>query len=253
MSAERASPALLSAMRNWWGERVSRIGARKAASEFVAEIWEFLRDSAPARRRQRYGDMDYDWEYRVDTTSATVSWRDRLLGVFHSPYQPTEPALFHEMIEGLGIEYARFTFVDLGSGKGRTLLMASEYPFRRVVGVELLPELHRVAEDNLGRFSSEKRKCATVETICGDATTFVFPMEPLVLYLFNPLPEAGLERVLENLEKSLAEAPRQIWLIYHNPLLEHTVARCPALRRAGGTLQYSVYASETMRSTVVSN
>ena len=36
-----------------------------------------------------------------------------------------------------------FTFIDLGSGKGRTLLMASDYPFRRIIGLELLEELRR--------------------------------------------------------------------------------------------------------------
>ena len=88
--------------------------------------------------------MEYDWEHRVNTTSGTVGWRERLLGVFHSPYQPTDAALFQEMMASLPIDFSEFTFMDLGSGKGRTLLMASEYPFRRIVGVEILPELHRL-------------------------------------------------------------------------------------------------------------
>ena len=107
---------------------------------FAAELWGFLRDSTPEQRRRRYGDVEYDWDHRVDTTSATVGWRDRLLGVFHSAYQPTEPALFHEMLAALNITFEDFTFIDLGSGKGRALLMASDYPFLRIVGVELLPE-----------------------------------------------------------------------------------------------------------------
>jgi hypothetical protein len=45
--------------------------------------WEFLLDSLPSRRRRRYGDVDYDWDHRVDTTSATVNWRDRLLGLLN--------------------------------------------------------------------------------------------------------------------------------------------------------------------------
>ncbi len=95
--------------------------------------------------------MEYDWEHRVNTTSGTVGWRERLLGVFHSPYQPTDAALFQEMMSSLPIAFSEFTFVDLGSGKGRTLLMASEYPFRRIVGVEILPELHRAAEKNIAK------------------------------------------------------------------------------------------------------
>jgi hypothetical protein len=104
-------------------------------------LWGFLRDSTPHRRRLRYGDADYDWEHRVNTTSAVVGWRERMLGAFHSPYQPTEPELFYEMIEALRartvIDFRDFVFVDLGSCKGRTLLMTSDYPFKRIVGVEL--------------------------------------------------------------------------------------------------------------------
>ena len=101
----------------------------------------------PRASRQRFGDADYDWDYRVNTTSGAVGWRDRLLGMFHSAYQPTEPVAFHEMLDAVQqapgpgqttLNFRDFTFIDLGSGKGRTLLMASDYPFRRIVGVELL-------------------------------------------------------------------------------------------------------------------
>src|SRR5271168_5004167 len=115
--------------------------------DFFHNLWTFLRESTPERRRQRYGDMEYDWEHRVDTTSGTVGWRARLQGSFHSPYQPTDPALFHEMMAQLRIlserfDFESFIFVDLGSGKGRTLLMASDYPFKKITGVELLSELN---------------------------------------------------------------------------------------------------------------
>lgn len=102
----------------------------RAIARTLSLLREFALDSLPSRRRQRYGDVDYDWDFRVDTTSANVGWRDRLLGMLHSPYQPTDPALFHEMLDSLKIDFRDFTFIDIGSGKGRTLLMASDYPFR---------------------------------------------------------------------------------------------------------------------------
>ena len=205
--------------------------------------WEFLLDSLPARRRQRYGDVDYDWDHRVDTTSATVNWRDRLLGLLHSPYQPTDPALFHEMLANLDIDLRDFVFIDIGSGKGRTLLMASDYPFRLIIGVELLPELHRVAEENSGKYKSDSQQCFAIETICGDAREFVFPLEPTVLYLFNPLPEPGLVQMIDNLEQSSREHPRQVFVIYHNPVLEHVLLGNGWLEKTGGTHQYSLYAA----------
>jgi hypothetical protein len=238
-------PTLLRTACQWWSDIAARKGRIAASQHFLAVMWGFARDSTPARRRQRYGDADYDWDHHVNTTSAGVSWHDRLLGVFHSPYQPTEPALFHEMLEALhqqALDVREFTFIDLGSGKGRTLLLASDYPFRRILGVELLAALHQIAQENLQRYSSESQKCFALESICADATAFAFPAEPTVLYLFNPFPESGLKRMLTNLEQSLRQNPRPVYVLYHNPLLEHVLRESAAFRKVGGTHQYSIYA-----------
>lgn len=222
-------------------QNMARHGSLTTLRLFFSEIWGFLRDSTPEQRRRRYGDAEYDWDHRVDTTSATVGWRDRLLGVFHSPYQPTEPALFSEMLSALPIDFSNFTFIDLGSGKGRTLMMAANYPFHKIIGVELLPELHRVAQQNLSQYSSPKQKCFALEAICADACGFQFSADPMVLYLFNPLPEVGLATVIANLERSLREHPRSVFVLYHNPLLEFQLAQCELLQRTGGTHQYVIY------------
>jgi len=134
-----------------------------------------------------------------------------------------------------------FTFIDLGSGKGRTLLMASSYPFTRIIVVELLPELHQAAQENLASYKSESQKCRGLESICADAIDFTFPPDPTVLYLFNPLPEAGLRRVIANLEKSLEQNPRPVYVLYHNPLLEQVLTESPALKKIAATHQYAIY------------
>jgi SAM-dependent methyltransferase len=231
----------LTALRSWWKNQADQKGAAGASSLLVRELWEFLRDSTPARRRQRYGDMEYDWEHRVNTTSGTVGWRERFLGIFHSAYQPTDPGLFAEMIAVLPIDLRDFTFVDLGSGKGRTLLMASEFPFRRIVGVELLPALHQIAQENLARYRSESQKCFALEALCGDAGDFCFPAEPLLLYLFNPFPESSLRRVMAALERSLSVHARPVYVLYLNPLLEGVLSESGVLTKLGGTHQYSIY------------
>jgi len=228
------------ALRGWWREQARAKGAASAASLLVRKLWSFVRESTPEQRRQRYGDMEYDWEHRVNTTSGTVSWRARLLGLFHSPYQPTEPALFQEMMASLPIEFDQFTFIDLGSGKGRTLLMASEYPFMKIVGVELIAELHCAAEENIRAYRSPTQRCVQIESVCVDASDFVFPDTPLVMYLFNPLPEWGLDRMIRNLEQSLEQSPRPVWIVYHNPAMDSTLA-ARALVRSKGTGQYSVF------------
>jgi Histone methylation protein DOT1 len=238
------SRQLWSASRRWWREQARANGAADGTSLLVRSLWGFVRESTPGRRRQRYGDMEYDWEYRVNTTGGTVGWRARLLGVFYSPYQATDPALFREMMASLPIEFDRFTFVDLGSGKGRTLLMASEYPFRRIVGVELIAELHRAAEENIRMYHSATERCTQIEAVCADACEFVLPDTPLVLYLFNPLSEAGLQRVLRNLERSLEQSPRWVWILYHNPAMDGVLEASRALVKVCGTEQYSLFRSD---------
>jgi SAM-dependent methyltransferase len=236
---------VIASAHRWWSDLAASRGNIFATRQLLGSLWEFVRDSTPERRNLRYGDAEFDWDHRVDTTSGTVGWRDRLLGAFHSPYQPTEAALFHEMLsalnEQMGCDFRDFVFIDLGSGKGRTLLMASDYPFRRIVGVELLPELHRVARENIRRYRSDFQKCFALESICADAIEFAFPAEPIVLFLFNPLPGAGLRRVIANLEQSLRAHPRKVFVLYHNPLLEHVLNGSVVWKTILGTHQYSAY------------
>ncbi|HEY3975053.1 MAG TPA: class I SAM-dependent methyltransferase [Candidatus Sulfotelmatobacter sp.] len=240
----------------WWTYAATYEGYFAATRRLLGVLWEFALDSTPERRRQRYGDADYDWDHLVNTTSGAVGWRDRLLGMFHSAYQPTEPAAFHEMLDalqktlqripgpdGYTLNFRAYCFIDLGSGKGRTLLMASDYPFRRIVGVELLSSLHRIAEQNLRQYKSESQCCVAIESICADAAAYSFPEDPLVLYLFNPLPESGMRRVVRNLESSLAARPRPVYVLYHNPLLEYVLAESERLKKIAGTHQYSLFMS----------
>ena len=225
----------------WWRQEVERDGVLGTLRRFSALTCEFLRDSTPQRRRQRYGDVDYDWERRVDTTAATVGWRDRLAGMFLSPYQATDPALFHEMLTSLDIDFREFTFIDIGSGKGRVLLMAAEYPFRRIVGVEILGNLHRVALGNIQRVQGGAAQSAQVEALCLDASQYEFPAEPLVVYLFNPLPEPGLKRMLRNLEDCVARGAGPVFVLYHNPLLERVLSQSQVFTKKSSNHQYAVF------------
>ena len=81
--------------------------------------------------------------------------------VHNNGYFAVAPSVFHAVMgslkERLHLDYRRFTFVDVGSGKGRALLLASDYPFREIIGVELSPDLDRVARSNIARYPSAAR------------------------------------------------------------------------------------------------
>ncbi|MGC2108943.1 MAG: class I SAM-dependent methyltransferase [Candidatus Korobacteraceae bacterium] len=228
----------------WLRDSIRNRGAVGTLRYYVYEFVDLLRDLTPSRRKSRYGDVDFDFEHGVDTTWATVSLRTRLREwLSGGQYQPSEPALFCEILDSLSFSLQGFTFIDLGSGKGRTLLMASGYPFRRIVGVELLEELNAIALQNIARYRSDARKCFNIESHAGDARQFVFPPETTVLYLFNPFPAYVLRQVLANLRQSLLATPRSTYVIYHNLIHEPILAEQSWLRLLHRTHQFAVFAA----------
>lgn len=226
-------------MRRWRDTR-SRQGRLNSIREIASDVWEVVKEATPQRRRALFGDIEYDWEHEVNTTSGAVSQRTRLLAaIAGAPYQPTEPHVFGEMLTTLNIQFERFTFVDIGSGKGRTLLMAADFPFRSIIGVELLPELHEVALQNIAKSPHQER----MESICVDGRDYRFPPDPLVIYLFNPLPAAALQSTVKNLRQSLESRPRDVKIIYHNPTADDVLAGSGFLKQISSTHQYSIYSN----------
>ena len=124
-----------------------------------------------------------------------------------------------------------FTFVDLGAGMGRALLLASEYPFRSVIGVELHPTLARIARRNLKLWRSSGRPQAPMRLICADATTFVPPPGPCLAFLFNPFGAPVLRRILALWARNFAGRPGQLDLLYVNNEQEHVLEQHPGFTR----------------------
>lgn len=248
-SAASAGPEATHSFRRvlarWWRESVRYTGAWRSLTLLGEALISALAELMPSRRKARFGDLDFDWENSVDTTRSNVSLRTQLLASLTArPYFATEPWLFEQMMQALPIDFARFTFVDLGCGKGRVLLMASEYPFKRITGVEFMPELQRIAERNLAGFSGKKQECREIEAICTDARDFNFPREPLVVYLFNPFSESTFAEVLENLRRSLAQTPRPVYIAYRFTEFGKLLAEAPWLKKIAGTEQWAVHESD---------
>src|SRR6202011_5242232 len=130
---------------------------------------------------------------------------------------------------------------DLGSGKGRVLLMASDYPFQRIVGVEFMPDLNRAAQKNITSYSSDRQRCTQVEAVCMDARDFQFSPDPLVVYLFNPFSKATFAQVLENLRRSIELARQPVWIAYRFTEFEGLLAKGDWLEKITGTEQWAVY------------
>lgn len=107
----------------------------------------------------------------------------------------------------------RTTFVDLGSGMGRVVLLAARRPFKTVVGVELSPTLHEVARENFARYGGDDLRCHDVRFVRADAAGYRFPRGNLAVYLYNPFRAQILNDVLAH----LTAQRRETTLLYHTP------------------------------------
>ena len=125
--------------------------------------------------------------------------------------------LFQAAFAHVRIDHSRFVFVDFGSGKGKALLLASRYPFKKIIGVEFSADLCRACERNLAIFASPSQKTRAFEVICIDAGQYEPPLEPAVFFFFNPFRGTLMQNVINNLASSLRKLPRPAWIVYCNP------------------------------------
>lgn len=210
----------------------------------VVYVGYHARQMTPAARRARVRDVEFDRQFGVDTSGIVeLSSLD-----FNSPsyesghrYQATSPSLLREALETLKITYDDFIFIDIGSGKGRALLLASEFPFKRVVGVEFAPQLHAIALKNIDSYERRTERSAPMESLCLDAAAYEIPDEQIVFYFYHPFEEDVMSKVLANIKRSVDSHRRRTYVIYQNPLFAELFERVGFLEPTRITEDYIVY------------
>ena len=120
-----------------------------------------------------------------------------------------------------------YSFIDLGAGMGRGMLLAAQMPFREVIGVELHPDLAEVAQKNIKEWERAGRARCPMRIVCADVTQFKFPKNPCVGYLFNPFRAPVLKALLKHIEREFASRSGQIDLLYANDELAEVLTNRP--------------------------
>jgi SAM-dependent methyltransferase len=193
----------------------------------------------------------FDLTRAVRTSGFASSDSLTLVGATKSgfDYLPIRPARAREVLRDLPIkDHLEYVFVDLGSGKGRMLFLAAEFPFYSIEGVEFAVELHTKALENIARCRRVGRKCDHIRSTNIDAADYDFPLQNLVIYLFNPFGEAVLRRVLNNLSATLKEHPRHLILVLAWPDFANVIDGLSWLSCYRRTPHYNIYQSHTRRS-----
>jgi SAM-dependent methyltransferase len=164
-------------------------------------------------------------------------------------YGPVRAANAHAALRDLPIrDFSQYTFLDIGSGKGRVLFIAAEYPFRRIIGVEYATDMHELALENLRRYKHRKQRCADIQSVSANAAEFEFPNENLVLYLFNPFGPEIMQRMLANLQRSLESDPRHVVIVMLWPEQSSVVEQMPAMHVYKKTRRYHIYQTVPFRN-----
>ena len=136
-------------------------------------------------------------------------------------YEPTPVAQAEALLAASPLRPEDATFIDLGAGMGRVVLLAARRPFRAVIGVEISPALVEIARENLASARDPRRIVRDVKVVRADAAGYVFPNGDLVVYLYNPFRAPLLDTVLANL-MSPGE-PREVVVLYHTPVERATL------------------------------
>ena len=189
-----------------------------------------------AATRRAAASLLFERRHRLDTTD-TVELSD--VGLAHSERQDYKPTGWQSLKRILPPEEVTpdDVFLDLGSGKGRAVFLAAQYPFSRVIGVELSPELHAIAERNLRRHDGRPGE-TRIELVNADAVEYEVPADVTVVFLFNPFNGSVFAAALANVLRSLDAHPRPLRLIYVNPVEEAQVVatgRAQLVRAVSGT------------------
>jgi len=156
-------------------------------------------------------------------------------------YEAITKTYFDKMINQLSVEFQNNIFIDLGSGKGKSLMLAANYPFKKIIGVEFSPELHEIAEKNIEMFSTKERVQTPIQLHCMDAELYDLPMENIVVFLYNPFQGKVMRSVVEKFEKFLSDHPHQLTILYRNPKCSEMFEKNNTLQIVKETSDYKIY------------
>lgn len=138
-------------------------------------------------------------------------------------YEAVPLVTFTRMMSRLPADLSDYAFIDFGSGKGRALLLACRYGFKRVIGVEFATELHGIAERNIETYRRRWAPDATIVLINRNAVCYPIPDQKCVFYFFNPFGDQVLAEVVSNIEESYDRRPRKMFFLYVNPHGAHVL------------------------------
>ncbi len=189
---------------SWAFRSVARRGlvqTFKVACSVVVDTGFDLRYGTDTMRWVEIKALNFESEHKVNATS----------------YRATKAGPLQKLMRKLDLPKAG-VFVDLGSGKGRVLLIAAQVGFEKIVGVEFLRELCEIARENVNAFARRTHTAARIDVVESDVASYRIGSTHNVFFIYDPFDEVVMAQLLANLRSSVTQFPRKIWLIYNTPI-----------------------------------
>ncbi|NWG29387.1 MAG: methyltransferase [Ignavibacteriaceae bacterium] len=163
---------------------------------------------------------DFYFELKYGVTTSKIVKREDLdiseISKEHSEeYKPTRIRHFRLLLKSLNLP-EESVFIDMGSGKGRVLLMASMNNFKRITGVEISSRLCEIAKKNIAIYEKKLKRQLHIEVVNEDVLQYKIKNDENVFYFYKPFDNFVMETILERIKKSTSESPRKVWLIINN-------------------------------------
>ena len=195
----------------------------------------------------------FDLRHRIETRGPVppndldIAEEDKLHSI---GYLPTRVRYFRKLTQAQPLP-TDFTFIDIGCGKGRILMTAAEYGFRRIIGIDISPRLCELARRNVETY---RRRTATPARFRIECTTVLrteLDHTRQVFYLYQPFDRMVMGGFLDKLRTSLRTAPRKVWMIINQmecrDLFEQDDLFIRRRRMVYGAGEFDVYYHEPRR------
>ena len=112
-------------------------------------------------------------------------------------------------------DFSQWIFIDIGTGLGRNLLLACEYPFKKIIGIEISRFLCDKAIANIESYNQRTQHPCLAEVTCLNVLDYDFPKNDTILYFWEPFNEnVIMERLLQVLEQKARQNNVRFILIF---------------------------------------
>jgi SAM-dependent methyltransferase len=200
-----------------------------AVKTFLETIPVIRNGYAPAQRTH-----PIDRIYGIDTSGVVPVENihpDQRVQSLIIAYVGSQPSIVRRGLSTLG-DIRDYVFVDLGCGKGRATSVASEFPFRAVIGVELSATLAATARANAATIARQFPDRPKVTIAEANVIDFPLPAARLVLFNYHAFGAELIAKIVANCEAALASGELQhMFFVYYNPVHPEAFDASPALAR----------------------